>query len=381
MKSIFFFAVILYLLIMPTWAQDMKEYTISGHIEGLDKGKLRIVSSYDDSFIDSAIIEDGNFFLKGTVAQPCAASIMLDEIPYLTTFFLENTHYKIHMKTEPFDCLITGGELHTLKSEYEEQVQGYYEGWYGMLRIRNDTIINNTANILVLERIDSLCAFLQRQIIKRAEAFIAKHLDSYVTPSIIMNIYRQKADLDRLEYYYSRINENIKNSDEGRQLKKWITDLSNRKETGDIVENFKLKDNRGNIFELESLLKKNKYVLVDFWATWCAPCIREFPYLKSAYDEFHSSGLEILGISLDDNEAKFNEFLKKNDLPWKQFLDKNGKEVAIKNFNIYSIPANFLIDQNFKIIAFKLKGKALADTLRKLFPKQITQASEIQNNY
>jgi peroxiredoxin len=228
---------------------------------------------------------------------------------------------------------------------------------------------------------DSLCAFLQQNIIKRAEAFISMHPDSYVTPSIIMSTYRRKSDLTKLEDHHSKLAVHIKNSTEGKELRKWITDLSKRKETGDFVENFNLKDTKGNMFQLKSLLQTNKYVLIDFWATWCAPCIREFPYLKSAYNEFHSSGLEIVGISLDDNEDKFLDFLKKNQLPWKQFLDKNGKDVAVKGFNIQSIPANFLVDRNFQIIAYKLTGEDLSNTLRKLLSNQPASPTRIQSNY
>jgi peroxiredoxin len=382
MRSIFIFAVLMSLFILPTLAQQMKGYIVNGRIKGLDSGTVRVVSSYDYSLIDSAIIKNGRFKLEASVTQPCAAIIIIDEIPYVTTFFLENTHYRIDMNADPFDCAISGGKLETLKAAFEEQVQGYYDGWYGMLRIKNDSSIkNNQANALVIEQIDSLCAFLQQNVIKRAEAFISKHPDSYVTPSIIMNTYRRKSDLSKLEDHYSRLAENIKNSNEGKELRKWITDLSKRKETGDLVENFNLKDTKGNMFQLKALLKNNKYVLIDFWATWCAPCIREFPYLKSAYDEFHSSGLEIIGISLDDNEDRFLEFLKKNHLPWKQFLDKNGKDVAIKGFNIQSIPANFLIDQNFKIIAYKLTGEDLANTLRKLLTSQPAKSTQSQSHY
>lgn len=376
MNSIIFAVVSFYVFTLRTMAQDIKGYTIQGEIEGLDSGTLRIVSSYDYSLIDSATIKHGKFLLKGRISEPRDANILLDEIPYVATLFLENADYTVYMKADPFEYEVRGGELHALKDEFERQVQGYYHGWYGMLRIRNDSAVqSNEGNALVIEKMDSLCAFLQKQIIKHAETFIAKHPDSYVTPSIVMNTYRRKTDLRKLEHHYSRLTDNIRNSSEGNELKKFIAHLVSMKDTGDIVGNFKLKDTRGKTFELKSLLQDNKYVLIDFWATWCAPCIREFPYLKAAYDEFHSSGLEIVGISLDDNELKFLDFLKNNDLPWKQLLDKHGKEVAVKDFNIQSIPANFLIDRDFKIVAYQLRGRNLSDTLRKLLAKQ-SQAAQ-----
>ena len=93
---------------------------------------------------------------------------------------------------------------------------------------------------------------------------------------------------------------------------------------------------------------KGKVVLVVFWATWCGPCVAETPALQAAYGKFHAQGLEIIGISLDDQEdkGKLNKFLKSRKIPWPQYFDgkERDNQIALQ-FGIDGIPALFLIDK------------------------------------
>ena len=115
---------------------------------------------------------------------------------------------------------------------------------------------------------------------------------------------------------------------------------------------------------------KGKVVLVDFWATWCGPCVAEMPNVISAYSKYHSKGFDIIGVSLDEDKSKLTNYIQNQKVAWPQFFDGKGwsNELAVK-YGIQAIPANFLLDNSGKIIGKDLRGedldKAVAAALAK----------------
>jgi thiol-disulfide isomerase/thioredoxin len=114
---------------------------------------------------------------------------------------------------------------------------------------------------------------------------------------------------------------------------------------------------------------RGKVVLVDFWATWCGPCIRELPNVKEAYRRYHERGFEVIGISLDHAKAReaVLKFVKVAELPWPQYYD--GKGWANKwasAFAINSIPAAWLIDQNGRVVDKNARGEQLESEVKRM---------------
>lgn len=112
---------------------------------------------------------------------------------------------------------------------------------------------------------------------------------------------------------------------------------------------------------------KGKVVLVDFWATWCGPCVGELPNVKKAFDTYHAKGFEIIAISLDQEKDALEAFIKKENMTWPQAFDGKGwgSDIARK-FGINSIPATFLIGKDGKVAATNLRGSALEEKVAEL---------------
>jgi thiol-disulfide isomerase/thioredoxin len=134
--------------------------------------------------------------------------------------------------------------------------------------------------------------------------------------------------------------------------------------------NVESNDLDGKSHQLKSVIGEGKYVLLEFWASWCAPCRKEFPIMKKAYAKFHAKGFEIYGISIDKKADDWKKASGEEKLPWinTHFISETDKNAQVK-YNVSSIPANFLIGPDGKIIARNLRGEALAKKLDELISK------------
>ena len=127
---------------------------------------------------------------------------------------------------------------------------------------------------------------------------------------------------------------------------------------GKLAPDFSATDIDGNLISLKDY--RGKVVLLDFWSTTCGPCIAEMPNVKKIYDAYKGVGFDVIGVSLDDDEAKLHEFLKECNLPWRQIFTGEGWETPIrKQYDVRGIPSPWLIDGEGKIISYQARGAAL----------------------
>jgi peroxiredoxin len=145
---------------------------------------------------------------------------------------------------------------------------------------------------------------------------------------------------------------------------KMRADLNRLAMIGKPAPRLVVKDVEGNTLRLEDL--RGRYVLIDFWATWCAPCVSELPRIQAAFARYRESGFMVVGISLDETKAAVVDFTRTRKLPWRQIHNASCGGDLVEAFGVGAIPATFLLDPQGTVIRIELRGPALDQVLAQL---------------
>jgi thiol-disulfide isomerase/thioredoxin len=179
---------------------------------------------------------------------------------------------------------------------------------------------------------------------------------------------------DDFEEVYTNASPEVRNSDSGKKMAEQLYYFKQSK-VGSLAPEFTVKDINGKPLSLNDY-KENKYVLIDFWASWCAPCREELPYIKELYKKYSNDGFEVISISQDkDLEAWKTAILKDKIESWRHFATLENNDLILKNYFVNGIPHKILIDKQGKIIG-KWKGsgeknkKELQNLLAEIFDNQ-----------
>jgi thiol-disulfide isomerase/thioredoxin len=185
------------------------------------------------------------------------------------------------------------------------------------------------------------------------EEFAASFSDNFAAAAISAGEFNVAREV------YSTILAHFKDSPNLRQ--KIAADMKRLERVGKPVPSVAVEDINGRTVRLDSF--RGKYVLVDFWATWCVPCIAELPRLQAAYAAYKDAGFEIVAVSLDESKTAVTDFVKTRKLSWTQI---HNSPDLVEAFGVVSIPATYLVDPEGTIIRLDLRGKALDETLARL---------------
>jgi len=365
-------------LLVPAvlFAQDKKAgkpFTIQGtvtHEQKPAKVFLRMRKG-GENVIDSALVKDGKFTFSGNLEEPTLASLMMVEQEAAKTVSMKRDMLAVYLDKGTITvttqdsiskATVTGSPANdaylalnnqlkevnekasTLQKEYRELYQAKDEEGMKKLEAKFDELDNEQKAIM-------------KDYLKKTPA----------TP-IGMYVISQVAGYDivpsEIEPTFKKLSKEARNSPSGKEFAKRLQSAK-KTAVGQRALAFSQATPDGKMVSLDAF--RGKYLLVDFWASWCGPCRQENPNVVKAYEKFKDRGFDILGVSLDDNKDKWLKAVEADKLAWTHVSDLKGwKNAAADLYGVRAIPQNVLIDPKGKIVAKNLRGDKLEEKLEEL---------------
>lgn len=328
------------------------KYTVEGTVAGANK--MVYLFDEEEVILDSAVVKEGKFRLSG-VAETPAVAILRDArdqgATFATMLILEPGRITVSDDAEnAYRKHVTGTPANDASDAYATTSHALVD------EFRNEATGDERRDAIEKEY-DQLTRTTMEQ--NRTNLFGALLLAQQLGYELSGQELLDEIALFPEEMQQSSVLKALKES-AGQKIK---TDV------GQPYTDVAQPDAEGQEVTLGSVVGTpgNKYVLLDFWASWCGPCMGEVPHLKKTYDEFHKKGFEIYGVSFDKDREKWLAAVDQNGMNWIHVSEVNGFDnQAAKDYAVQGIPANYLIGSDGKIVAKNLRGEALYEKIAEL---------------
>jgi peroxiredoxin len=354
-----------------------QKFTLKGSITSVPASSYAFLAYTDGqkSVRDSAMLSGGMFSFQGTISHPVRANLWLlpakrvknklkvgDVMPAIdgTDLMLDPTDIKVEGATIA-SAKISAGQSQAdyilFKTLIDTESKKADQIWEAEMKsIPKDSVAQVSKKMLSEKWVN-----FDRAI----KGFVISHPDSQVSQDYLTENSIAISDPKDFEEMLSKMSSAYQSSYTGKVVAQRLA-AAKKFAIGQPAINFSQKNDKGEEVSLAQV-NKGKYVLIDFWASWCGPCRTEYPYLKKAYNQYKDRNFEIIGVSLDDNKANWLEAIKSNGFQWIELCDLRGRQNEVASaYGIAAIPQSFLIDPEGNIIAKNLRGDDLLEKLKEV---------------
>jgi peroxiredoxin len=338
-------------------------FTVTGELANFKDSIIYMnYGPFAGSKTDTVAVINGKFVFKGSVSEPVPAMIFTTTFRVKIDLYVDNTDITITGNADSMSSVKVKGNAAV--DEFETFNQAILANRQATIALFNDAYNKKMAgDTAAAARIQ---AHADKQYAHEREIrldFIKTHTASYISTRELLQMTSNEF-LSESRKLYAALDPKVQQSEQGKEVADRIALLS-KIETGRQALPFTQNNVDGKTVSLADF--RGKYVLLEFWASWCGPCRAENPNLRKQYQLYKDKGFEVVGVSLDHDKDSWVKAIEKDQLPWVHVSDLQGWKNAVStSYGIMGVPANFLIDPQGKIIAQNLRGETLNKKLQEV---------------
>ena len=339
------------------------DFTIDGTIDADDGSKVYILQADQNNqpFVkDSTVIKNSKFEFSGQAATPEISYFQVEGVNGYVLSIIEAGKINAEIYTDNLTTsLVTGTRSNNDFNKYRDETKSLVENINNLASDQQQAIFNN--NIELASKLRKDISRNEQEIMLYEWDFIINNEDSYMS-ALLLEVFmvENKVNKDSIIEVYNTFSNRIKISNVGKNIADLLRQYEDPINVGELAPDFTAPSLDGENITLSENL--GKVTLIDFWAAWCRPCRIENPNLVRLYKKYNSSGLQIIGVSLDRTKEQWEKAILDDNLPWIHVsnLDFWNDPIA-RQYSIRAIPQSFLLDENGYVIAKNLRGLNLEE--------------------
>ena len=359
MKKVLFMAALM-MAVLPTEAQQVK-YSINGISN--ENGKTVVLRDrLTNQIVNSTVVTNGKFSMSGNAEKNAYMGVSTQDASWFVMLFNDGTPVTINLN----DSTLKGSPQNERLTRYDIDINAPYASF--MMKVQSMSEEEREQKKV------ELTGGLMIAMMKMMEGVekIFKDERETLIPVAFISEYQQMCGQQKLDSVLATKPVWINHPIVKQQMEQWAYQkAAEEKKLAFIGQQFtdlEEADPDGNTHKLSEYVGKGKWVLVDFWASWCGPCKAEMPNVVTAYEKYHAKGFDIVGLSFDNKKEPWVKAITDWNMPWIHLSDVKGwKSVASGVYGVNSIPDNLLIDPQGKIVARGLRAEALQAKLKEIF--------------